>query len=195
MRFDILVRVEGRQPRPDCLFRAVLRTGRLHERQKVEEPQPAQQEPVPEPPTQTFPGSPVTSEELTQPTDDKVKVALLLPLSGGSAKLGEALLHGAEMALFEIADNRFTLLVKDTGDTPDGARAATDAAIAEVRGSSSGCFSRPKSAPRDPARAPPACRWSRFSTDLGVAGNGVWVMGSCRASRSSGWQGMRQAKV
>ena len=70
-------------------------------------------------------------QKCAQPVEDKVKVALLLPLSGGSAILGEALLHGAEMALFDIADNRFTLLVKDTGDTPDGARAATDAAIGE----------------------------------------------------------------
>ena len=144
---------------------------------KIEEPQPSQQEPVTEPPTQTLPGSPVTSEELTEPTEDKVKVALLLPLSGGSAKLGEALLHGAEMALFDIADNRFTLLVKDTGDTPDGARAATESAITEGARLILGPLFGPQVSAAGPSARTAGVPMVSFSTDLGVAGNGVWVMG------------------
>src|SRR5215510_3633776 len=48
------------------------------------------------------------------PVDTSVKVGLLLPLSGQQAALGRSLLQSAEMGLFEVGDERFTLLVEDT---------------------------------------------------------------------------------
>ncbi len=144
---------------------------------KVAEPQVPQQAPVAETTPLPAPTSPVISEELTQPGDDKVRVALLLPLSGSSGKLGEALLHGAEMALFDIADDRFTLLVKDTGDTPDGARAAAESAIAEGARLILGPLFAPQVAAAGPVARAAAVPMVAFSTDLGVSGNGVWVMG------------------
>ncbi len=58
-----------------------------------------------------------------------VKVAILLPLSGKNAKLGQSMLNAAQMALFDIGYNNFELLPKDTKGTPQGARSAARSAI------------------------------------------------------------------
>lgn len=143
----------------------------------VAEPPSSQQAPTAEGPPLSAPTSPVTSEDLTPPLDDRIKVGLLLPLSGSSAKLGEALLHGAEMALFEIADDRLQLLVKDTGPTPDGARVAAEAAIAEGARLILGPLFGPQVSAAGPVARAAAVPMVSFSTDLGVSGSGVWVMG------------------
>src|SRR4051794_37899521 len=54
----------------------------------------------------------------------RTKVALLLPMSGNDRGLGTALLDAANLALFEVGDDRFELLPRDAGTTPDSARAA-----------------------------------------------------------------------
>ena len=64
------------------------------------------------------------------PAGDTVQVALLLPLSGPSAGIGRAMLDAAQLALFDIADEHFTLLPRDTEGTPEGASRAASAAIA-----------------------------------------------------------------
>ena len=58
-----------------------------------------------------------------------VKVAILLPLSGRNARLGQSMLNAAQMALFDIGYNNFELLPKDTKGTPDGARKAAREAL------------------------------------------------------------------
>ncbi|MGH1376185.1 MAG: penicillin-binding protein activator [Alphaproteobacteria bacterium] len=58
-----------------------------------------------------------------------VKVAILLPLSGQHARLGEAMLNAAQMALFDVGHNNFTLVPKDTKGTPQGAREAARGAL------------------------------------------------------------------
>jgi len=60
----------------------------------------------------------------------KINVALLLPLSGANAAVGQAMLNAAQMALFDLADDRFELLTEDTQGTPAGAAQAAQAAIA-----------------------------------------------------------------
>ncbi|HAA93480.1 MAG TPA: hypothetical protein DCE33_13615, partial [Rhodospirillaceae bacterium] len=57
------------------------------------------------------------------------KVALLLPLSGPQAALGQAMLEAAQLAMFEMATDQFTLHPIDTRGTPEGARSAADQAI------------------------------------------------------------------
>ena len=69
----------------------------------------------------------VTRVDLSQ----GARVALLLPLSGRHAHTGQALLNAAQIALFDIAGDRFTLVVRDTAGTPEGAQAALRAALAE----------------------------------------------------------------
>ncbi|MGD9538622.1 MAG: penicillin-binding protein activator [Alphaproteobacteria bacterium] len=55
---------------------------------------------------------------------EAVRVGLLVPLSGPHKAEGQALLDAAQLALFDAADNRFTLLPADTGGTPAGASEA-----------------------------------------------------------------------
>ena len=64
-------------------------------------------------------------------TGDQVHVALLLPLSGPNAAIGRAMLDAAQMALFDIADEHFVLLPRDTEGTPEGASRAATAALAD----------------------------------------------------------------
>ena len=64
------------------------------------------------------------------PLDTSVKVGLLLPLSGPQAALGRTMLQAAEMGLFEVGDERFTLLVEDTA-TAGGADSAARKLLAQ----------------------------------------------------------------
>ena len=59
------------------------------------------------------------------------KVALLVPLSGANAELGQAMLDAAQLALFEAPDERLTLVPRDTGGTADGAAKAARAVIGD----------------------------------------------------------------
>jgi branched-chain amino acid transport system substrate-binding protein len=56
---------------------------------------------------------------------EPIKIGLLLPLSGRAAAIGDILLESAEMAFYEIGDDRLVLIPRDTGDTPQQAAAAT----------------------------------------------------------------------
>jgi branched-chain amino acid transport system substrate-binding protein len=61
----------------------------------------------------------------------ETRVAILLPLSGPRAALGQAVLDAAMLALFEVADGDFALRPYDTAGTADGAAAAAEKAIAD----------------------------------------------------------------
>ena len=59
----------------------------------------------------------------------KVSVALLLPLSGKHASLGQAMLKASQMALFDVGSANFDIVPQDTKSTPEGAAAAAQAAV------------------------------------------------------------------
>jgi branched-chain amino acid transport system substrate-binding protein len=59
----------------------------------------------------------------------KVKVALLVPLSGNSAEIGEAISNAAQMALFDTGADSFELIPRDTHGTAAGAAAAAQSAV------------------------------------------------------------------
>ena len=59
----------------------------------------------------------------------QMRVGLLLPLSGPSAPLGKALMEAAFLAMFDVADDRFVFLPRDTMGTPGGAVLAAQDAI------------------------------------------------------------------
>ena len=105
------------------------------------------------------------------------RVGLLLPLSGPRAELGEAMLRAAEMALFDVADERFALVVRDTKGTPEGARRAAQDAIAAGANLILGpVFSTSVDAVAPVAeggRVPVVA----FSNNREVARPGVWVTG------------------
>jgi len=106
-----------------------------------------------------------------------VKVGLLLPLSGRYARLGETLSNAAQLAVFDVADDRFTLLIKDTGGTPLGAQQAARDAIAEgARLLIGPVFASSVSGAAGEARAAGVNMLS-FSNDRSVAGDGVFVLG------------------
>lgn len=105
------------------------------------------------------------------------RVALLVPLSGQAEHIGQALLNAAEMALFDVADERFVLQPYDTQGTADGAQAA--AALALSHGAQlilGPVFSNSVQAVAPQARAGNV-NMVAFSTDPGVAGDGVYVAG------------------
>ena len=59
-------------------------------------------------------GSPVTAS-------GKTRIALLLPLSGQSAPVGQSLQQAAEMALFDTGAKELALAAYDSGETADTA--------------------------------------------------------------------------
>lgn len=74
---------------------------------------------------------PDSAENAAIPQGDlsPVKVAILLPLSGKHAALGEAMLNAAQLALFEVGYNSFELMPRDTQATASGGAAAARDAI------------------------------------------------------------------
>jgi ABC-type branched-subunit amino acid transport system substrate-binding protein len=81
-------------------------------------------------PSQPAPTQPQYETVPLAPAETGTKVGLLLPLSGQQAGLGRTLLQAAEMGLFEVGDDSFTLLVEDTA-TAAGADSAARKLLAE----------------------------------------------------------------
>ncbi|HEY7989810.1 MAG TPA: penicillin-binding protein activator [Stellaceae bacterium] len=65
------------------------------------------------------------------PPGSKVPVALLLPLSGASAALGQAMLDAALMAVYDVGADQIQLKPHDTGAGPQAAADAAHAAVAD----------------------------------------------------------------
>lgn len=107
------------------------------------------------------------------------KVALLLPLSaaGQTAVIAKAMKQASELALFELDDPSFELLVKDDKGTPDGARAAAEEAVAEKADLILGPLFAPSVSAAAPVAARAGIAMLAFSNDRRVAGRGVHVLG------------------
>ncbi len=106
---------------------------------------------------------------------ESVKVALLLPLTGPQAEIGQGLLNAASMAVSEMASERLTLVPIDTAVM--GAKAAAAQAV----GVGSGLVLGPVFA-ADVGLAAPVTRAAgipmiSYSSDIAVAGPGVLVAG------------------
>ncbi len=106
-----------------------------------------------------------------------VRVALLLPLSGSNAHLGEAMRDAAQLALFDFADDDFELLLYDTKGTPEGAIDAAALAIGDGASVILGpLLSSSVRALTPQARAANVAVLA-FSSDSSVSGEGVYTMG------------------
>lgn len=77
------------------------------------------------------PATTVEAEVEQPPESGEIKVALLLPLSGPAADLGQDMLDAAQMALFDVGENNLVLMPRDTGGTPEGAAQAAKSLIDE----------------------------------------------------------------
>lgn len=133
--------------------------------------------------------------------DGRARVGILLPLSGQTAELGQAMLNAAQMAVFDTAGPNFDLIPRDTQGTANGARAAAQQAMGEGALMLLGpLFSESVRAAADVAR-PNGVNLIAFTTDADVAGQNTFVMGFLpsaqveRVMQYSASQGLRRFGV
>jgi ABC-type branched-subunit amino acid transport system substrate-binding protein len=105
------------------------------------------------------------------------KVALLVPLSGANAELGQAILDAAQLALFEAGGDRLTLLPRDTGGNAGGAAAAARSAISEGAHLILGPLLAPEVEAVKPIARDAHLNVIAFSTVTNLAGGNVFLMG------------------
>ncbi|MGK7866958.1 penicillin-binding protein activator [Falsiroseomonas sp. E2-1-a20] len=106
-----------------------------------------------------------------------LRAAMLLPLTGPQAPLGQAMLNAGYMALFDESQSGIELAPRDTGGTPAGARDAARSAIADgARVLIGPLTSAEAAAVAEPARAA-GVPVLAFTNDSQRAGGGVWVLG------------------
>jgi ABC-type branched-subunit amino acid transport system substrate-binding protein len=130
---------------------------------------PEPEQPVPEEAEPEAPGPRLP------PDETRNRVAVLVPLTGANAGVGQSIANAANLALLDSGGERIRITVYDTAR--GGAAAAANEALAE----GNGLFLGPLLAEDVRAVAPVAARAQvpviAFSNDVGVAGNGVYVMG------------------
>lgn len=108
---------------------------------------------------------------------NRVRVAILLPLSGPYAGLGEAMLNAAQLALFDFSNTNFELVVHDTKGTPEGAAQAGFNAIGDGAAVILGPLLSASIKAVKPAAMAANVTMIGFSTDRSVAGDGTYTMG------------------
>jgi branched-chain amino acid transport system substrate-binding protein len=106
----------------------------------------------------------------------KARIALLLPLSGTNASLGQSLLNSAELALFMSNSDDLELLPRDTEGSGGAAAAASSALNDGAELILGPVFSASVADVTALARARGVPVIS-FSNDISVAGDGVFVAG------------------
>ena len=142
------------------------------------------------PPGDTAPGAAAPAQQAALPPagagrielrppekPDVPRIAILLPLSGPSAKVGQDLLNAAQLALFHFADRRFELLPRDTRGTPEGAADAAARAIGDGASLILGPLLSGSVEAAAPAARAAGINVIAFTSDRTVAGGGVFTMG------------------
>ncbi len=102
-------------------------------------------------------------------------VALLLPLTGDNAAIGQVLENAAKLAL--TAPGSPALDVRDTGGTPQGAAAAAQAAIAAGDGMILGPLTSGETQAVAPIAKAAQVNVLAFTNDSTVGAAGVWPLG------------------
>ena len=105
------------------------------------------------------------------------KVALLVPLSGPNAGLGQAILNAAQLALFETGGNQLTLVPRDTKGTTAGAADAARAAVGEGVGLILGPLLAAEVEAVKPIARDAHLNIITFSTVTDLAGGNTFLMG------------------
>jgi branched-chain amino acid transport system substrate-binding protein len=111
------------------------------------------------------------------------RAAMLLPLTGPQAPLGQAMLNAGYMALFDEAPNGVEIAPRDTGGTPQGAQAAARAAIADGAQILIGPLTSAEAATVVPAARAAGVPVLAFTNDAQRAGEGAWVLGTTPAQQ------------
>jgi branched-chain amino acid transport system substrate-binding protein len=107
----------------------------------------------------------------------EIKVGLLLPLSGPAEAIGRDMLDAAQMALFDVGDNKLVLLPRDTAGTPAGARLAAQEVIRDGAEVILGPLLAADVAAVSPLAAQANIRVLAFSNDASVATDGTFLLG------------------
>ncbi len=126
---------------------------------------------LPAPPAFPFPA-------VSRPGDkDEVRAALLVPLSGSYAPWGQALSNAAQLALFEVADQRLNLIPLDSRGTAEGAVAAVEQALTQGADIILGPLFSPEVKAAGPLARAQGVPMLAFTTDRSAAGKGVYALG------------------
>jgi outer membrane PBP1 activator LpoA protein len=129
---------------------------------------PKPQAPPPPPPPVVAP------KPAPLPVADQNRVALLVPLSGANAPVGQSIANAANMALLDVGDKRVNLRVYDTAT-------GADAAAAKALADGARLILGPLLAGDIPAVSAAAAAKNvpviSFSNDSGLAGGNVYIMG------------------
>lgn len=113
-----------------------------------------------------------------RPTERQfVRIALLLPLSGADAAVGQDLLDAAQLALFETRSDAIALLPFDTFGTAAGARLAAERAVEAGVQLIIGPLRATSVAAVAPVARQAGVSVLAFSNQVGVSGNGVFILG------------------
>jgi len=115
-------------------------------------------------------GSPVTAS-------GKYRIALLLPLSGRAAPIGQSLQQAAEMALFDTGAKELALAAYDSGETADTAVEAYRKARTEGAALVLGPLFGTSATALAPLVSQGGANVISFSNDEQAAQRGVWIMG------------------
>lgn len=132
-----------------------------------------------EPPQTSTPAKPATTPGTGSPVtaSGKARIALLLPLSGQAAAIGQSMQQAAEMALFDTGAKELALSTYDSGSTTDTAvdayRKARTGGAALMLGPLFGTSATALA----PLVAQSGANVVSFSNDEAAATRGVWVMG------------------
>jgi branched-chain amino acid transport system substrate-binding protein len=127
------------------------------------------------PPVALLPEAGTYQAAAPAPIAGSSKVAILLPLSGPHADIGQPMLQAAQLAL--DAPGAPALIAKDTGGTPDGAAAAARAALAEGAGLILGPLTSGETAAVAPIARAANVAVLAFTNDPGQIQPGVWPLG------------------
>ena len=104
-------------------------------------------------------------------------MALLVPLSGANAELGQALLDATQLALFESAGDRMILVPRDTGGNAAGAAGAARAVIGDGARLILGPLLAPEVEAVKPIAQEAHINVIAFSTVTTLAGGNTYLMG------------------
>lgn len=126
-------------------------------------------------PPPVAPSGPPTGSALT--ASGKIRVALLLPLSGRAAPIGQSLQQAAEMALFDSGARELALATYDSGDSTEAAIEAYRKARADGVGIVLGPLFGASATALAPMVRDRGANVISFSNDEAAAQPGVWVMG------------------
>ena len=105
------------------------------------------------------------------------KVAILLPLSGQHAAIGQAMLQSAQLALFDLGFDSLELMPLDTKGSPDGAVQAASAALNNGAQLILGPLFAEEVKAVKGVTAPRNINVIAFSTDWSIAGGNTYLMG------------------